>query len=401
MDRNMDYRAENVLRQDGIPARPGNDAPLSETVRDLIRLRREALRLAPATLDAAGAILANKGWKESDAVSWLHREWFNDLVVYEAQFKVAAMDPDGAFLAWIRKRSEDPYHVTPRAIEHVGNRYGSDVANLFQYMRWPQEIAWARYLREDEDHVTAVMSALFLTDVRRNPGKIFRKLVDVYIETSAEDIGYHRHPNHELSEDEILAGKGTMLNWDPLFLRYARQSFRTLIERFSPGRLAKLARVASQESDRERQRERIARCVEYIARRPLSCRITTLHIAREERMSSNDLVACERAFTEALERGDIPLPDNETTLDTAFFEWMRGGDYRPDNPDAEETRRRIASLALIDRSWMEKLSPDIRDLGATRARLFSSWRADVMTGRRPPPLCLATDYSLYVLEHHD
>jgi len=370
-----------------------------ETVMAVIAMRRKALRLSPETPGVAEEVLQQQGWREvAEAARQLHREWLNDLFVYDEAYEAAAGRPDEAFLTWLRARARDPWHVTPRAVDDVGRRYGGETANLFQHIRWPQEIAWARVLRRSRDERTAVQAALFLTEARRDPSQMFRKLTEIHFEASAGDIHYHSHPNHELSQAEILEGRGLEENWKPLFLHEAGPAFRALLRQLSPEQMKQFAAAAAREEDEERRRQALEKCLSYLERHPLSCRMTALHVAREERMTSNDIVACEEAFIEALRRGNIPLPDNETAIDQSFFEWMRHGDYKPDSPDEVEVRRRIEGLAIIDNAWMQRLPRDVRDLGAERRRLFSLWRSEVTTGRRPPPRCLATDYALYLLE---
>src|SRR5690625_909029 len=130
-----------------------------ETVMAVIAMRRKALRLSPETPGVAEEVLQQQGWREvAEAARQLHREWLNDLFVYDEAYEAAAGRPDEAFLTWLRARARDPWHVTPRAVDDVGRRYGGETANLFQHIRWPQEIAWARVLRRSRDERTAVQA---------------------------------------------------------------------------------------------------------------------------------------------------------------------------------------------------------------------------------------------------
>lgn len=372
----------------------------STTTIDVIKARAARLGVSKTALENATELLLEAGWRDKDAADRLRREWLNDVIVdpSEEAYAKAASDPDESFLVWVGQRAKDPFHVSYRAVDRVGRQMGSDVAVLMISMRWPQEIAWAQRCRRHENPEVAVKAALFLAEARRDPSKVFQALTEVYQRTIAEDRGYALHSNHEISAEEIRSGIGVTDGWFPLFMRYAGSHFSRILDSLSEDKLLNLARTARRDEEEEQRRVQLESCLAYLARWPLSCRISALHLALRDRMQANDLVACEEAFIEALRRGDVVLPDEGKAVDTLFFEWMRGGDYKPDRADKKERERRRQQLHFLDRSWLESLPADVIELGAASRSVFHEWRTAVLSGQRVPPRSVPVDYAMFVLE---
>lgn len=363
------------------------------------KLRMSLLEISSDTKEEAKTIISNELWSENNALDWLYQEWFNDLAVFQERFIEASQKPDQAFLEWIDNRVKNPNYMNPRAADEISRRYDHKTANLFYFVRWAQEISWARRLRTSDDPRVSVMAALFLTDTRKNPIDIVVNIVRTYFDMVDYDVQYYSHPNHDLTVEEIMNGHVGYEQWTPLFLIYAEYAYGPKIDRLSYDDLINLSKAASKNHEDERRLENRRYCLSYLDKHPLSCRISALHITKQRKMSSNDLVSCEQEFKRQIEIGNIDVPENETSIDRVFFEWLRTATFLEDRPDNEEMRERLTRIALFKFNWFDQLPSDVTHLGARDKFKFNKWRADVLNMKRPPPISLPVDYSLYILEN--
>jgi hypothetical protein len=371
----------------------------SEAAMEKLRRRAAKLVVAPAAMEEALRVVQSAGFKDAKDCDRLRKEWFNDVMADETDddYTQAARNPNRHFLDWLRKRVQQPFHVSYRQINKVARTFGTEVS-LVMASRWRQEIAWAHRLRLDTNDQIAVLAGIFLRDAKRDPGKLFVAMAESYVTAVAEDPFYANHPNHNLNEDEIREASVNG-GFNPLFLRVAQKLYYTILDKMSSVEREAVARKARQEEVTELKRLKVRRMVGYLHRFPLRHRCSVLFSVRSK-LSSNDMVLAERAFLDGLLDGSIPFDQtDEHRLPSLFTQWLATAAFPADLQSDQEIEDRRDAVLSLGMAWVEKLPLDLKNIGGTKRSLFNQWRAAILAGKRLPPADPLVDYAMYLLVH--
>lgn len=369
---------------------------------DLLRKRVAALALTPETLGEAAEVLSAAGVTLPGAAGELRKEWLNDVVASTepAEFRAAARDPGGHFLAWLRERAKNRFHVTWRAVDAVAARLGAETASRLALVTWPQEIAWAQRLRLSENPATATKAAMFLREAEGYPAKVFSRIADLHADLAGK-AGYWDSPAQESSPDEIRFGEGTV-DFNPLFLRYASRSYVENLLGMPRERMEKLAARAARDETRERAAITAGAAVRAARRFPMRRVASTIAAAASMGITPNCLFLLENGFLALVEAGlehvdPVPRPPQ-----AAFVAAIANSAARPRlvaaAPEPEASDEEILwEVANLDRRWQASLPESFGRWSKDRASRMLEWQADIVEGRREPPRDPISDFGFHLL----
>lgn len=359
----------------------------------------KGLSVSEATMEQAAKLVTDADIKDGDACTRLYREWVNDTVVVEGRrpprFK---RDRDAQFLEWLTLRVREPYHVTFRAHEAVRASSGDNVALLFSEVRWSQEVAWASRMRGSDNDRIAVLAETWLTAARRDPSKLFRGLVDIYVEEALADPAYIGSVFHELTVDQIIE-HGDQSHWRPLWLRFAEREFGRRLNAMKRGQLESLAARFRDNEALARASTRRTRQVEVLRARRPSLMIAVLTAAAERGLSSDALVDAEAAFIDAVQAGEF---DHQSRIRDAswriFLDRLAAWSGPRPKLDQSEADRRITLIEELPPSWPATLPQPFRDIGSHEQDTLVSWLQAIRRGFRAAPKDPVVDYGLWLAE---
>lgn len=360
-----------------------------------------ALAVPASTMEEACRAAEASGVREPDTAQRLYREWVNDLVALMGgpQFQAAARDPQAAFLGWLTRRLGSPWHVSHRAHASVRARHGDEAAILIGGVRWDQEIAWAHRMRGSDNDRVAFLAEMWLKAARRDPAKLFRGLADVYAAEAAMDAAYVSSPAHLLSDAEILDGSADEDHWRPLWLRFAEREFGRLVNVTPRARLTALAQQVRESEFRDRTARKHARQAEALRRWRPALMVSVLGTAVSRGLSSDDVVAAERAFVGEVEGGRLDVCAEPNPAWRIFARRLVSWSGACEAPGPEESARRVEAIQGLPPSWTDRLPEDFVALGARDHRRLMEWFQSVaVNGSRTPPEDAAVDYGMWLVE---
>lgn len=369
------------------------------TITDVIRERAAALAVSAEAVREAQSLAAAAGLPGNDAGERLRREWLNDLVSdpeHEERARASAQ-PDAHFMEWVQTRVRNPFHVTYRAVGKVARKQGDDIAMRMVNITWSQEIAWAQRLRLDDNPRVAVLSALFLREASSDPAKLFVEIANTYETALSEEPGYVSSVNHALTPEEIRSGAGDAL-WNPLFLQYAGRAYAEVLNAMARSRLEALAARARRDEETDRARMAVQDMVRRLRLHPLSRLVGVISATAELGLGSNDLLDLESRFLAEVERGEIKIDGNDVPIYRLLIGFVRRNAGDVGAPlSGEQAALLVARVDTLGQRWIDRLPADFKPLNATRKANFEGWKADVLSGLRPPPLDPVLDYGFYLV----
>lgn len=363
----------------------------------------KALTLSPVSMASHRATCLAAGWKEADAGDRLHKEWLNDMISLGGNRRAseAAADPNARFSAWLDARLETPYHVSHRTHATVCAKHGDGACLLFSEVRWSQEVAWARRMRESDDDRIVVLAETWLGAARRDPSTVFKGIVDLYVADGVEDDGYRDSSLHMSSEADIAAMEPDPPGWRPLWLRFAEREFGRLMGGMPQSKIAAVAAHVRQSARRKAISAERGEVVARLRRTRVALMMSVLSESAKRGMTSDQLLGAERAFLSDVEGGVVDpsadgLPPWRTFL-SGIDRWDMG---EPD-ADADEWERRTEAMRDLAPAWTDGL-PDWfgRVGGCEHARLLA-WYAERTQSGRIPPGDPAIDYGMWLLAKLD
>mgnify|MGYP001333921659 CR=1 FL=1 len=374
-----------------------------EAKAELLRRRVAALSLPEGTLEEAAEVLASAGVTLPGMAEELRREWLNDVVasVHPAEFRAAARDPRGCFLAWLRERAKNRFHVTWRAIDAVALRLGAETASRLALVIWPQEIAWAQRMRLSSNPATATKAAMFLREAEGAPARVFQKLSDLYADLAGK-AGYWDSPAQEAAPEEIRFGEEEV-DFNPLFLRYASRAYAEALHGMPRERLEMLAARAARDETRERAVITAGAAVRAARKFPMRRVASTIAAAKSMGIAPNALFFLENGFLALVEAGLEMVDPVARAPHSAFVAAIADPAARPrllaSAPEPEASDEEILwEVANLDRRWLSALPESFSRWDSGRVQRMQAWQADVVEGRREPPRDPVSDFGFYLLE---
>lgn len=361
----------------------------------------KSLKVSPQTVAEATEMLGDADITEKDAFLKFYREWVNDVLILlgRPQFNIARCEPDKSFLLWLDRRLNDPFHVTLRAHDAVRAEFGDELALLFSEIRWTQEIAWAKRMRGSDNDRIVMLAELCLKAARRDPAKMFRELVWVYVNEAAMDIAYKESPFHMLEERDILNGTVEDDHWRPLWLRFAEKAFGKSISAMSRAQMTAVTEKIRESEWKERTaRIRYGQADKLRSQRPCLMN-AVLTMAIEQGLSSDDVVFAEKEFIALVEKGEIDLSNSPQPAWRLFMNQLSGWAETAPSPAEDERRLRLATVRNLSPAWSDTLPENFLVLGGDdQVNVIEWYEAIVETGERMPPLDPVVDYGMYLLE---
>lgn len=376
----------------------------TEAHKRLLRKRVEALSFPDQVLAEAADIIRNSGMKLADAAAILRKEWLNDLVATtnSKEFKRAAANPSGHFLAFVAERARKPFHVTYRAVDAVARRFGSDLASRFTHIVWPQEIAWAQRLRLDVNPNTATRAAMFLRETEGNPAKMFSKIADLYSDAVAK-VGYSENAAHELSATEIRFDD-TVPEFNPLFLKYASRHYSELLQNMSRDKVEMLALRAAKDERQDRSLITARKVVDTTRRFPMRHLPNVISLAKSLGLSSNELYQLEKAFLVKMENGEVELEQGLNSPHIAFVTMLTNDSSRADllanagSLDLDEASIQWDIANLEGRRWIKDLPAAFDKWGDIAQVEVEMWKAAIVEEKRDAPVDFVSDFGFWLLD---
>lgn len=366
----------------------------------IIARAEAALAISEAAMAEAGEATSRNGVSDRETLQRLHREWLNDMVgmVGRPAYHGAIRDPGKAFVDWLKQRLAHPYHVSYRGVDAMCAEYGREVAFLFSEVRWTQEVAWARRMRGADNDRIVFLAELWLAAVRRDPAKLFKKLVGLYVAEVVTDPAYGEAAAHMLSEDEILDGGVGEAYWNPIWLRLAEAEFGRQVNGLPRNRLVAL----SQRSRDAELAERAMRAKEKQVARLRAWRpalmVSVLTEAVGLGLSSDDVVNAENGFIADVESGALNLAHEASPAWRVFMRTLSRWAESSEGPDEAESSRRVSAIEALPPSWTDRLPEDFRRLGASRHERLLSWFDEIVLQRtRTPPADAAVDFGMWLV----
>lgn len=370
----------------------------------LLRKRVAALSFPEERLAEAQAIVHAAGMRLPDAVATLRKEWLNDMVATtdSAEFRHASRDPAAHFLAWVRERAKNRFHVSWRAVDAVAARMGPEVASRLALVTWPQEIAWAQRLRLAENPVTATKAAMFLREAEGNPSRMFSKIADIYGDVFAK-AGYSDHVAQEISPSEIRFADAVP-DFNPLFLRYAARSYAEVLSSMPRDRIEILAARAARDERQDRDEIAALAAANATRRFPMRRVLAIISAAIAMGISPNELFLLENGFLKQVEQGSVEVAEGGRTPQAAFVTAISNDTKRAElvatsvRPDVEDAEI-MWDVVHLDRRWLDAMPESYRKWSHVWVRLMENWQADIVEERREAPFDLISDFGFYLMEN--
>lgn len=369
----------------------------------LLRKRVAALSFPDEVMDEASSAVLAAGMRLPDAARTLRKEWLNDMVAStdSAEFRHASRDPGAHFLAWIKERSKNRYHVTWRSVDAVAMRLGADIASRLAMVVWPQEIAWAQRLRLSDNPVIATKAAMFLREAEGNPAKLFGKIADLHSDALVRS-GYSDNPAQETSPSEIRFAD-CLPEFNPLFLRYAARSYGEVLLSMPRERIELLAGRASRDERQERLELAAAASARTTRRFPMRRILSIISAAHSMGISPNDLFLLETRFLALLESGKVEADSGTRSPQAAFVTMIASPLSREtllseaQAPDGEPSEI-LWGVANLDRRWLGTLPESYGKWSQKWYRHLENWQADVVDERRAAPFDPVSDFGFFLVE---
>ncbi len=370
-----------------------------ESMLALVKVRRQALQLAPFVREEAEARVKAEGVPGMDE-GRLNTEWVNDVLADPdaRAYEAASADPAGAYRGFLDQRIREPYHVTFRAMRALAQRVGATRANTFVHLRWWQEIAWAKRMRAFDSARTAVLAHSFLLQAARDPGRAFTELAAAW-EVASLDGAYMRSPSHEMTEHAIRYGNALPAH-TPVFLGLFATKLGENLDRMGLANLSRAAVHARQHEEAELRAVHARKAANAARRSPLSRIMGVIDVAIETGRSSNALVVDEGRFLVELERGRTPcatagLPYSE------FMDWLRAAPPAEDPgppPPGTAVYQELTTLLARPLTWLGALPHDYQQAGASEVAVYQAWVGPVARREVPTPRDLVVDYGFHLVQ---
>lgn len=365
---------------------------------NLLRKRVSRLQLAPETMAKAESVLAETALSMAGAAEQLRKEWLNDLVASTdaGAFSHATRDPDNHFLAWLKDRARNPFHVSYRAVDSLAQRLGPEIAARVALVIWPQEIAWAQRFRVSENPVTATKAAMFLREAVGNPSRLFGKIADLYGDALIKS-SYSDHIAHDYSPIDIRL-EPDMPEFSPLFLTYAARSYSDLLLEMPREKIEALANRAHKDEMNDRGLIEAQNALEKIERFPMRRMQSVVSLSISLGLTPNSLFLAETGFLSLLKDGEISIVDDAV----ATFASLLSSDidrerliHLGDKPtiDAEEIQWGIAHL---DKNWLSKLPSSQQKEGKSLLPYMEKWQFAIVEDQRETPYDPISDFCFFL-----
>lgn len=367
---------------------------------ELVRSRLSQLHLPDEALGRAAEVVREARLPET-MVEVLRKEWLNDMVLHPdaGEFRLAASDPSGHFVKWLRARAAHPYHVSWRTVDQVAERYGAENASKLHIVVWPQEIAWAQRTRLDANPFAATKAALFLREAAALPSKLFRVVADLYSD-AVTTSGYMDHEAHGLSADEIRFSDSPP-EFSPLFLRHAAREYDERLRAMTREQVDRLAARAREDESADRRAAASRRAIRHLERAPFRHSVPMIRSAITFSISPNEAFQIERAFVRMLESGDVGVEPGDRTADGEFLRLIADRSRRKralsmQPLPAPEARPDALDIARLDAGFLSSLPASFAALDASVARL-QDWKTAVIEGGRTVPFDPISDFGFFLL----
>ena len=359
------------------------------------------LAVHEATMAKAVQSCQDNGFGEPDAARRLYREWLNDTLIADGsnRCRQATRTPDSCFLDWLGIRLHEPYRVSVRCHDAARADHGEEVALLFSEVRWKQEVAWAKKMRSSDNDRIAVLAEMWLTAARRDLAKLFGGMLEIYSGEAIVDPFYSRSHFHMMTQEEILGGCADDAHWRPLWLRFAEREFGRQLNVLPRGHMTLLAtRCREHEWSDRTLRERTRQANSLRAHRP-SLMIAVLQAALDYGLSSNDLLAAEAEFVDAVEKGDINLLDRPgDSAWRVFVERLQSWSGQQEIPSPDMRKSRLEAIEQMSPTWSNTLPGHFLDIGAGSQKALVAWFNDIRSDMRSVPQDPAVDFGMWLLQ---
>jgi len=333
-------------------------------------------------------------------VSVLHNEWINDTLSSQPAYEMALEDVPKSFLAWVDRKIEDPFLLPAMASKVASLRLDHD-AMRFCTIVWPQELAWAHRLRRSEDAVVAILSDGFLRRARKDVMSQFKALFPVYL-VACEEFDYLRSQVHDLTPEQIRLGMGDN-NFDPVFLRYARSAFESLVSKLMErDEIDKIVESVRNSEVKEVQKILRSKTAQLMERSRLTRMISIIRTAMDIGLDSDRLDLAYVSFLQEIENGAVHLDVNGGLPDGEFRAWLRVQKFkRMTMPETFRTNAADESLGEIVRApigWVDRLPQEYLDLGGRTPRIFQEWLSPIVKDIRSAPRDFVLDYGFHLVK---
>jgi hypothetical protein len=338
-------------------------------------------------------------FSNTDIFKYLKREWINEVFSLGRQseeFQTILSHPSSHFYAWTVERVKNPFSVSSRIVHKLSKKYGFEFVSMMEKIRWKQEISWARKMRSDHDKVVCILSAIFLISAKKNPNKYFEYITDTAFDI-LEDENFFENDMLNMREDEILSSDFSSHDWTPIFLRFSKKHFESIISKMSDQKIEFAAKKACEDFANERYFEDLDKNLNLVNRFPLSSRLLVAMRARKMDITSNELVECEKQFKNDLKNKKY-IQDINKTIDQDFISWLRTAPIKEVILDRKQKKQFKQNVSIINSYWIDNLPSDLKDLGGEGREIFSKWRSQVLSEQREPPIDPVTDYLFYLIE---
>lgn len=369
---------------------------------EILRQRMAMAQVTPATLEAARKIVRDSeryGNHSDHYADTLRKEWLSDIAVEKDRAILSRVrsDPDRAFLEWIAVRTENPYHITPRAIAEITELYGYENAMRARDIVWPQEIAWAKLYRLSSNDDYSWRAGIFLGAALAKPREVFLGVVEHWFRRIAEDPAFGDIWQQSL-KPEIIWPAMTEAPEDfvPTCILYTNEvnlpdAFAKKPEGIDLAVRAKKYRLIDAKDRRAAVGSRFARDLEAM-RLYRDSSIARYAIGRE--FSSNEVILGYEEFIGHVRRGAVDLEN--TTLQHAFLKFLGDATVFLDDPTEGEKSDRLYDILQIGSSWVANLPAEILDLGGRARENLERWKNLIIQGHRQAPIEPVFDYYFFL-----
>lgn len=368
----------------------------------LLEKRVAALGVSNGTVEQASGICHENGMRGSDLGNTLRKEWLNDILASgPEEFRQASVDPDANFLAWVKIRSKNRYHVSFRKLAAAQEIYGSQWSVKLHTFIWPQEIALAQRCRLSDNPTLATLSAMFLREAEKDPGGVFADICEIYINKFMES-GFDYSPIREMKVPDIRF-LPEIPNDLAVFQQYAAAKYEELLEGISREKLEFLAEKAADEEIRDRNLLACRESVVIAREHPLRRMVSVISSADLHKLKPNELYQIEEVFLSELASGKIDIQVGSGSPYGPFIAYFCDKSKREEvlgelSLDLDVLDERQWDIANLTYDWLERLPTDYRKWKKHWKLLMEQWQTEIIEGNREIPMDPVSDFGFFLFK---